>query len=220
MIIGLDVTQQSIFTADYLDALRDDAGSRAASCGMSAASTCASIPSASAWRVPCARSSAIAYVIDPALFTLRRGRCGSSPRPAIGHTPAKFDDTRHPHDDVGRLPGPAGRGRGAGSGLLALYRDTLVAWGKGAPIRPAVSEKRDGGRGHGEAPRWPILANIGLTGGRRNGLVVSAGGDSPDRVVDDAGAGALRPARAGQGGGEAGLWCRRALDPGDPDPAP
>ena len=33
VIIGLDVTQQSFFSSAYLDALRDQAGSRAASCG-------------------------------------------------------------------------------------------------------------------------------------------------------------------------------------------
>ncbi len=133
VIIGLDVTQQSIFTADYLDALRDDAGE----------------PGRFLWdvsrfylrfyseRIGMAGChvhdpSAIAYVIDPALFTLRKGPVRViTEGPAIGHTLQKFDDTRHPHDEWAHCPtqqvGVAVRDQA----LLALYRDTLVAWGKG-----------------------------------------------------------------------------------------
>ena len=133
VIIGLDVTQQSIFTADYLDALRDDAGE----------------PGRFLWdvsrfylrfyseRIGMAGChvhdpSAIAYVIDPALFTLRKGPVRViTEGPAIGHTLQKFDDTRHPHDEWADCPAQQVGVAVRDQALLALYRDTLVAWGKG-----------------------------------------------------------------------------------------
>ncbi|MEL1215582.1 nucleoside hydrolase [Aeromonas caviae] len=133
VIIGLDVTQQSIFTADYLDALRDDAGD----------------PGRFLWdvsrfylrfyseRIGMAGChvhdpSAIAYVIDPALFTLRKGPVRViTEGPAIGHTLQKFDDTRHPHDEWAHCPAQQVGIAVRDQALLALYRDTLVAWGKG-----------------------------------------------------------------------------------------
>ena len=43
--------------------------------------------------------SAIAYVIDPALFTLRKGPVRVITEGPHRPYPAKFDDTRHPHDE-------------------------------------------------------------------------------------------------------------------------
>lgn len=130
VIIGLDVTQQSMFSGAYLDALRDEAG----------------VPGRFIWDVSrfylrfysdrigmdgchVHDPSAIAYVINPALFTLRRGpvRVITS-GPAIGHTLQKFDERRHPHDDWARF-----RAQDVGvavdaNALLALYRRTLIDW--------------------------------------------------------------------------------------------
>ncbi|WP_429082659.1 nucleoside hydrolase [Aeromonas bivalvium] len=133
VIIGLDVTQQSFFSGAYLDALRDEAGE----------------PGRFLWDVSrfylrfysdrigldgchVHDPSAIAYVIEPTLFTLREGPVRVvTDGPAIGHTLQKFDGRRHPHD--GWVGCPAQRVGVAvrDQALLALYRDTLVAWGKG-----------------------------------------------------------------------------------------
>ena len=98
VIIGLDVTQQSFFSSAYLDALRDDAGE----------------PGRFLWDVSrfylrfyserigldgchVHDPSAIAYVIDPTLFTLREGPVRViNEGPAIGHTLQKFDGKSHP----------------------------------------------------------------------------------------------------------------------------
>ncbi|MFM4802867.1 nucleoside hydrolase [Aeromonas bivalvium] len=133
VIIGLDVTQQSFFSGAYLDALRDEAGE----------------PGRFLWDVSrfylrfyserigldgchVHDPSAIAYVIEPTLFTLREGPVRVvTDGPAIGHTLQKFDGRRHPHD--GWVGCPAQRVGVAvrDQALLALYRDTLVAWGTG-----------------------------------------------------------------------------------------
>lgn len=130
VIIGLDVTQQSVFSGAYLDALRDDAGevgqflwdvSRfylrfySARIGMDGCHV--------------HDPSAIAYVINPALFTLREGAVRVvTDGPAIGHTLQKFDGRRHPHDGW-----EAYRAQQVGvavddTALLALYRQTLIDW--------------------------------------------------------------------------------------------
>ncbi|MGL4478510.1 MAG: nucleoside hydrolase, partial [Aeromonas veronii] len=132
VIIGLDVTQQSFFSSAYLNELRDKAGE----------------PGRFLWDVSrfylrfyseklglsgchVHDPSAIAYVIDPTLFTLREGpvRVITS-GPAIGHTLQKFDGKRHSHDDWAayrpQQVGVAVRDEA----LLALYRETLVGLGK------------------------------------------------------------------------------------------
>lgn len=133
VIIGLDVTQQSVFSGAYLDALRDEAGE----------------PGRFLWDVSrfylrfySARigmegchvhdPSAIAYVIDPSLFTLREGPVRVITQgPAIGHTLQKFDGNSHPHDEWAACPAQRVGVAVRDQALLALYRDTLIAWGKG-----------------------------------------------------------------------------------------
>lgn len=133
VIIGLDVTQQSVFSGAYLDALRDEAGE----------------PGRFLWDVSrfylrfySARigmegchvhdPSAIAYVIDPSLFTLREGPVRVITQgPAIGHTLQKFDGKSHPHDEWAACPAQRVGVAVRDQALLALYRDTLIAWGKG-----------------------------------------------------------------------------------------
>ncbi|MFM4721254.1 nucleoside hydrolase [Aeromonas bivalvium] len=133
VIIGLDVTQQSFFSGAYLDALRDEAGE----------------PGRFLWDVSrfylrfyserigldgchVHDPSAIAYVIEPTLFTLREGPVRVvKDGPAIGHTLQKFDDRRHPHDGWAGCPAQRVGVAVRDQALLALYRDTLVAWGTG-----------------------------------------------------------------------------------------
>ncbi|WP_439842814.1 nucleoside hydrolase [Aeromonas taiwanensis] len=133
VIIGLDVTQQSVFSGAYLDALRDEAGE----------------PGRFLWDVSrfylrfySARigmegchvhdPSAIAYVIDPSLFTLREGPVRVITQgPAIGHTLQTFDGKAHPHDGWAGYPAQRVGVAVRDQALLALYRDTLTAWGRG-----------------------------------------------------------------------------------------
>ena len=75
--------------------------------------------------------SAIAYVIDPELFTLREGPVRVIDHgPAIGHTLQKFDGKSHPHDEWAGFPAQRVGVAVRDQALLALYRETLVAWGK------------------------------------------------------------------------------------------
>lgn len=133
VIIGLDVTQQSFFSSAYLDALRDEAGE----------------PGRFLWEVSrfylrfysdrigldgchVHDPSAIAYVIDPTLFTLREGPVRVITHgPAIGHTLQKFDGKSHPHDEWATCPAQRVGVAVRDEALLALYRETLVAWGAG-----------------------------------------------------------------------------------------
>jgi len=132
VIIGLDVTQQSVCSSGYLDALRDGTGEP----GRFLREVSRFYLRFYSERIGLDGChvhgpSAIAYVIDPTLFTLRKGpvRVINS-GPAIGHTLQKFDDKSHPHDGWAdyraQHVGVAVRDQA----LLALYRDTLVAWGK------------------------------------------------------------------------------------------
>ncbi|WP_043597077.1 nucleoside hydrolase [Aeromonas diversa] len=135
VIIGLDVTQQSVFSGAYLDALRDDAGE----------------PGRFIWDVSrfylrfyssrigmdgchVHDPSAIAYVIEPGLFTLREGPVRVVTQgPAIGHTLQKFDGRRHPHDEWADYRAQRVGVAVDDAALLALYRDTLIAWGRRLP---------------------------------------------------------------------------------------
>lgn len=135
VIIGLDVTQQSVFSSAYLDALRDDAGE----------------PGRFIWDVSrfylrfyssrigmdgchVHDPSAIAYIIDPALFTLRDGPVRVvTEGPAIGHTLQKFDGRRHPHDEWADYRAQRVGVAVDDGALLALYRQTLIDWGRSHP---------------------------------------------------------------------------------------
>lgn len=101
VIIGLDVTEQSFFTGDYLEQLRDDAGELGQF-----------IWDVSRFYLKFYREkvgldachvhdpSAIAYVIKPELFTLREGPVRVvTEGPAEGMTVQKFDGRKYLHDD-------------------------------------------------------------------------------------------------------------------------
>ncbi|QDF77105.1 MULTISPECIES: nucleoside hydrolase [Shewanella] len=130
-IIGLDVTQESFFTRQYLDELRDEAGELGQFI----------------WQISrfyldfysqklglegchVHDPSAIAYVIDKSLFSLREGPVRVvTDGPAEGHTLQKFDGRQYPHDD---WRDKASQRIGVGvddKRLLRLYRETLVAYG-------------------------------------------------------------------------------------------
>jgi inosine-uridine nucleoside N-ribohydrolase len=132
VIIGLDVTHESFFTPEYLDKLRDEAGEPGRfihqisrfyldfyqrSLGISGCHV--------------HDPSAIAYVIDPSLFTLRKGPvrvvCSG---PAIGHTMQKTYERRHPHDDWSDMPTQSVGVGVRDEALLELYRNTLIDFGR------------------------------------------------------------------------------------------
>ena len=131
-IIGLDVTQQSFFTRQYLDELRGAAGE----------------PGEFIWKISrfylkfysqklglegchVHDPSAIAYVIDKSLFTLREGPVRVvTDGPAEGHTIQKFDGRPYPHDEWQDKPSQRIGVAVEDKRLLALYWDTLVDYGK------------------------------------------------------------------------------------------
>lgn len=137
VVIGLDVTQESMFSSAYLDALKADAGhvgefiwdvSRyylrfyAQKLGMDGCHV--------------HDPSAIAYVIDPTLFTLREGPVRViTDGPAEGMTLQKYDGRRYQTDDW-----QDNRSQHVGVGvnseaLLALYREAIINYGQGTSDR-------------------------------------------------------------------------------------
>jgi hypothetical protein len=131
VIIGLDVTQQSIFTATIWmpcgtmrepgrflwDVSRFYLRFYSERIGMA---------------VPCARSLRHRLCDRScAVHPAQGAGAGHHRGPAIGHTLQKFDDTRHPHDEWAHCPAQQVGVAVRDQALLALYRDTLVAWGKG-----------------------------------------------------------------------------------------
>lgn len=128
VIIGLDVTEQSFFTGDYLDRLRDDAGEVGQfiwdvsrfylkfykeKVGLDACHV--------------HDPSAIAYVIDPELFTLRDGPVRVvTEGPAEGMTIQKFDDQNYPHDEWSKhTPQRVGVAVND-TELLEIYRQCII----------------------------------------------------------------------------------------------
>ncbi|GGI70330.1 nucleoside hydrolase [Shewanella gelidii] len=127
-VIGLDVTEESFYTRPYLDKLRDDAGdvgqfiwdvSRyylafySEYVGMQACHV--------------HDPSAIAYVIEPELFTTRKGPIRVvTEGPAIGHTIQKFDNRSH-HYDEWEIASPQNVAVTVNSErLLEIYRQALI----------------------------------------------------------------------------------------------
>ncbi|MBB1360554.1 nucleoside hydrolase [Shewanella sp. SR44-4] len=128
VVIGLDVTEQSFFTRDYLDQLRDNAGdvgqfiwdvSRfylrfySEKVGLEACHV--------------HDPSAIAYVINPELFTLREGPIRVVvDGVAEGMTIQKIDDRVYPHDEwMNQAPQQVAVAV-KDAELLELYRDSII----------------------------------------------------------------------------------------------
>ncbi|QDF67863.1 nucleoside hydrolase [Shewanella sp. SNU WT4] len=135
VVIGLDVTQQSFFSSDYLDALRDDA------LLTQSADACQFIHDVSRYYLRFYADklglagchvhdpSAIAYVLQPELFSLRQGPiCVVTEGPAIGMTLQKFDGKRYPMDDWESAANQQVGVEVDASALLELYRTTLLAY--------------------------------------------------------------------------------------------
>ena len=128
VIIGLDVTQQSFFSTEYLRALcneSNDVGKfmwevndyylQFYSKKLNVEGCFVHDP------------SAIAYVINPDLFTLRKGAVRVvTEGPAEGMTIQKLDDVRYPHDEWSDMPS-----QGVGIAvndiaLLDLFRRNII----------------------------------------------------------------------------------------------
>ncbi|KJG38711.1 nucleoside hydrolase [Photobacterium angustum] len=130
VIIGLDVTEESFFTSQYLDELRDDAGevgqfiwdiSRyylrfySEKVGMNGCHV--------------HDPSAIAYVIQPALFKTRRGPIRVvTGGPAEGMTIQKVDQCNYMNDEWSIFPAQQVGVQVDDETLLSLYRETLVQY--------------------------------------------------------------------------------------------
>ncbi|WP_305819743.1 nucleoside hydrolase [Photobacterium leiognathi] len=130
VIIGLDVTEESFFTSQYLDELRDDAGevgqfiwdiSRyylrfySEKVGMNGCHV--------------HDPSAIAYVIQPSLFKTRRGPIRVvTDGPAEGMTIQKVDQRNYMNDEWRLFPAQQVGVEVDNRTLLSLYRETLVQY--------------------------------------------------------------------------------------------
>ncbi|MGI2258075.1 nucleoside hydrolase [Shewanella sp. GXUN23E] len=132
IIIGLDVTEESFFSADYLEQLKDDAG-EAGRFLHEVSRYYLEFYSDKLGLAGCHvhDPSAVAYVINPALFTLRNGPvrvvldgC------AEGMTLQKTDTRLHGHDEWEHAPKQQVAIQVNDTALLELYRHTLVEYGK------------------------------------------------------------------------------------------
>ncbi|NRD72961.1 nucleoside hydrolase [Shewanella sp. VB17] len=130
VIIGLDVTEQSFFTVDYLDKLRDDAGEMGQfiwdvsrfylrfykqKVGIDACHV--------------HDPSAIAYVIKPDLFTLREGPVRVvTEGPAEGMTIQKFD--QYLNDEWEKYTAQRVGIAVKDTELLEIYRQSIIAYSR------------------------------------------------------------------------------------------
>ncbi|GIU17519.1 MULTISPECIES: nucleoside hydrolase [unclassified Shewanella] len=131
VVIGLDVTEESFFSKEYLDQLRDDA----AEVGQfiwDISRYYLKFYSEKVGLEGCHvhDPSAIAYVIDPSLFTLREGAIRVvTDGPAEGLTIQKFDERKYQHDDWGNKPVQKVGVGVRDKALLKLYRETIIEYG-------------------------------------------------------------------------------------------
>ena len=130
VIIGLDVTEESFFTSQYLDELKNDAGevgqfiwdiSRyylrfySQKVGMNGCHV--------------HDPSAIAYVIQPSLFKTRRGPIRVvTDGPAEGMTIQKVDQRNYMNDEWSLFPAQQVGVQVDNKTLLSLYRETIVQY--------------------------------------------------------------------------------------------
>jgi inosine-uridine nucleoside N-ribohydrolase len=132
VIIGLDVTEESFFTGQYLDQLREDAG-EVGQFIWDVSRYYLKFYSEKVGMEGCHvhDPSAIAYVIDPELFTLRSGAVRVvTDGPAEGMTIQKTDQRKYMHDEWSAF---SAQNVGVGvksDTLLSLYRESIIRYSK------------------------------------------------------------------------------------------
>lgn len=132
VIIGLDVTEESFFSADYIDALKADAG-KVGEFLWDVSRYYLRFYAEKLKLQGCYvhDPSAIAYVINPELFTLRKGPIRVvTDGPAEGMTLQKFDDCHYHNDEWQDMPAQRIGVAVSDQDLLALYRETIINYGK------------------------------------------------------------------------------------------
>jgi len=130
VIIGLDVTEESFFTSQYLDELRDNAG-EVGQFIWDVSRYYLKFYSEKVGMDGCHvhDPSAIAYVINPSLFTLRSGAVRVvTDGPAEGHTMQKIDKRRYMHDEWSDFPAQNVGVKVDSDALLSLYRETIIEY--------------------------------------------------------------------------------------------
>ncbi|MDH5929172.1 nucleoside hydrolase [Vibrio lentus] len=128
VIIGLDVTEESFFTGQYLDDLRDDAG-EVGQFIWDVSRYYLKFYSEKVGMEGCHvhDPSAIAYVIQPSLFTCRSGSVRVvTDGPAEGMTIQKVDQRKYMNDEWSAFPAQKVGVQVDNNALLSLYRETLV----------------------------------------------------------------------------------------------
>ncbi|MFS1934270.1 nucleoside hydrolase [Vibrio splendidus] len=128
VIIGLDVTEESFFTSQYLDELRDDAG-EVGQFIWDISRYYLKFYSDKVGMDGCHvhDPSAIAYVIQPSLFTSRSGPVRVvTDGPAEGMTIQKADQRTYMNDEWGLFPAQQVGVQVDSVTLLSLYRETLI----------------------------------------------------------------------------------------------
>ncbi|KPL95275.1 nucleoside hydrolase [Vibrio splendidus] len=128
VIIGLDVTEESFFTSQYLDELRDDAG-EVGQFIWDISRYYLKFYSDKVGMDGCHvhDPSAIAYVIQPSLFTSRNGPVRVvTDGPAEGMTIQKADQRNYMNDEWGLFPAQQVGVQVDSDTLLSLYRETLI----------------------------------------------------------------------------------------------
>jgi purine nucleosidase len=128
VIIGLDVTHQSFFSADYLRLLRDE-GNDVGQFIWDVSEFYLKFYSEKLNLEGCFvhDPSAIAYVIDPELFTLRKGAVRVvTDGPAEGLTIQKLDEVRYPQDEWSDMPNQWVGIAVKDAELLDLYRQSII----------------------------------------------------------------------------------------------
>ncbi|MFM2622706.1 nucleoside hydrolase [Vibrio owensii] len=132
VIIGLDVTEESFFTGQYLDQLREDAG-EVGQFIWDVSRYYLKFYSEKVGMDGCHvhDPSAIAYVIDPELFTLRSGAVRVvTDGPAEGMTIQKTDQRKYMHDEWSAFSAQ-NVGIGVKSDtLLSFYRESIIRYSK------------------------------------------------------------------------------------------
>ena len=129
-VIGLDVTEESFFTAQYLDDLRDDAG-EVGQFIWDVSRYYLKFYSEKVGMEGCHvhDPSAIAYVIQPSLFECRSGAIRVvTDGPAEGMTIQKSDQRSYMNDEWSSFPAQKVGIKVNDEALLSLYRETLVRY--------------------------------------------------------------------------------------------
>ncbi|MCW8328470.1 nucleoside hydrolase [Photobacterium sp. SDRW27] len=132
VIIGLDVTEESFFSSDYIDELKS-AGGKVGEFIWDVSRYYLRFYANKLGLHGCHvhDPSAIAYVINPELFTLREGPVRVvTDGPAEGLTLQKFDDRGYQTDEWKNMPAQQVGIAVDDQALLALYRESIINYGK------------------------------------------------------------------------------------------